>query len=181
MIELVRKRRSIRSYSGEPIERSTLDLLVETVLRAPSSRNINPCEFIVVDDAGLLQQLSTAKHHGSNFLKGAAAGIVVCADETKSDVWVEDCSIAAILVQMVAQPLGLGSCWIQIRKRPHGPGTSAEAYVQGLLGLPGHLRVACIISLGHPAEKRRPLAASQLQYGKVAHNRYGQPWRLPIT
>src|SRR5689334_18493035 len=111
MIELVRKRRSIRSYTKEPVENDKLKLLVETLLRAPSSRNINPWEFIVVDDREMLQKLATAKEHESTFLKGAALGIVVCADSTKSDVWVEDCSIASILVQMVAESLGLGSCW----------------------------------------------------------------------
>jgi nitroreductase len=177
MIELVRNRRSIRSYTGKPIDGAAMALLVETLLRAPSSRNINPWEFIVVDDPALLEKLAASKQHGSSFLKGAASGIVVCADETKSDVWVEDCSIAAILAQMTAQSLGLGSCWIQIRKRPHDSATSAEAFIQELLGLPAHVRVESIISIGHPAETRKPLPADQLQYDKVRHNRYGQPWK----
>ena len=177
MIELVRKRRSIRSYTKEPVDRQALDLLVETLLRAPSSRNINPWEFIVVDDRGLLQQLSAAKTHGSAFLKGAPLGIVVCADSTKSDVWVEDCAIAAILVQMTAESLGLGSCWIQIRQRPHDGDTTAEAYIQELLGLPEQIRVESIISIGHPHERRQPLGADALQYGKVRHNRFSEPFK----
>ena len=177
MIELVRKRRSIRSYTKKPVDRQALDLLVETLLRAPSSRNINPWEFIVVDDRGLLQQLSTAKTHGSAFLKGAPLGIVVCADSTKSDVWVEDCAIAAILVQMTAESLGLGSCWIQIRQRPHDGDTTAEAYIQELLGLPEQIRVESIISIGHPHERRQPLGADALQYGKVRHNRFSEPFK----
>ena len=177
MIELVRKRRSIRSYSKKPVDRQSLDLLVETLLRAPSSRNINPWEFIVVDDPALLQQLSAAKAHGSTFLKGAPLGIVICADGTKSDVWVEDCAIAAILVQMTAESLELGSCWIQIRQRPHDATTTAEAYVQELLGLPPHITVESIISIGHPHERRQPLGADALQYGKVRHNRYSEPFK----
>lgn len=172
MIELVRNRRSIRSYTSEPIDRQSLDLLVETLLRAPSSRNINPWEFIVVDDPALLKQLSAAKAHGSAFLKGAPLGIVVCADSTKSDVWVEDCAIASILVQMAAESLGLGSCWIQIRQRPHNADATAEAYIQELLGIPSHVKVESIISIGHPKERRQPLRADELQYGKVKHNRY---------
>lgn len=175
MIELVRKRRSIRSYTKAPVDRQMRDLLVETLLRAPSSRNINPWEFIVVDDRALLQQLSTAKAHGSAFLKGAPLGIVVCADSTKSDVWVEDCAIASILLQMTAESLGLGSCWIQIRQRPHDESTTAEAYIQGLLGLPEQIKVAAIISIGHPQAQRQPLRADELQYAKVSHNRYRDP------
>jgi nitroreductase len=180
LLELVRKRRSIRAYTEDPVDRETVESLVEVLLRAPSSRGINPWEFVVVDDKELLSQLSTSKRHGSSFLKGAPLGIVVCADSTKSDVWVEDCSIAAILVQMAAQSLGLGSCWIQIRNRPHDAEISAEQYIQGLLGLPEHVKVECIVGIGHPAEKRRPLSASQLQYDKVRLNRYATAWQRSV-
>ena len=177
MIELVRKRRSIRSYTKEQVDRQAVELLVETLLRAPTSRNINPWEFVIVDDPELLQKLSTAKTHGSTFLKGLPLGIVVCADSTKSDVWVEDCSIASILLQMTAESLGLGSCWIQIRNRLHDENCTAEAYIQELLGLPAHLKVQSIISIGHPSEKRQPLPADKLQYDKVKHNRYAEPFK----
>lgn len=177
MIELVRTRRSIRSYTKEAVDRQSLELLVETLLRAPSSRNINPWEFVVVEDRSLLEGLSIAKKHGSSFLKGSPLAIVVCADGTKSDVWVEDCSIASILVQMTAQSLGLGSCWIQIRQREHDEATSSEAFIQELLGLPAHLKVEAIISIGHPAEKRPPLGAEALQYDKISYQHYGEPFR----
>ncbi len=172
MIELLRKRRSIRKYTGEAVSRQAQELLVEALLRSPSSRNINPWEFVVVDDRELLAKLSMAKEHGSAFLKQAALGIVVCADSTKSDVWIEDCSIASVLVQTVALSLGLGSCWIQIRNRRHDARTTAETYIRGLLGLPEQITVESIISIGHPDEARQPLAADKLQYGKVRRNHY---------
>jgi len=177
MIELIRKRRSIRSFTGQPLEKEQVALLVETLLRAPTSRNINPWEFVLVDDAELLAKLSTAKLHGSGFLSGAALAVVICADETKSDVWVEDCSIAAILLQMTAQSLGLGSCWAQIRQRQHDTQMTAEQFVQELLGLPSQIRVEAIIGIGHPAEKRSLLASSQLEYTKVRFNRYDNTWK----
>ena len=176
MIELLRKRRSIRNYTAETIDPATVDLLIEALLRAPSSRNINPWEFIIVDDRTLLSKLSTSKEHGSTFLRDAQLGIVVCADTTQSDVWIEDCSIASILVQMTALSLGLGSCWIQIRKRHHNAKSSAEEYIQKLLGLPDHIRVQSIISIGHPDEEREPLQADELEYHKVRHNHHETPW-----
>ena len=176
MIDLIRTRRSIRRFTDQPLEPQAVELLVETLLRAPSSRNHNPWQFVLVDDRSLLEQLASAKQHGSEFLKGAALAVVICADEGRSDVWVEDCSIAAILLQMTAQSLGLGSCWAQIRKRQHGQQTTAEQFVQRLLGLPEQLRVAAIIGIGHPAERRQPLAADKLEYGKVSRNRFGAAW-----
>lgn len=172
MMNLVRKRRSIRTYTREPVGRESLDLLVEAMLRSPSSRNRQPWEFVIVDDPQLLSKLSEAKEHGSGFLQNAPLGIVVCADSTKSDVWVEDCSIAAILVQMVAQSLGLGSCWIQIRNRMHDGQKTAEKHIQDILGLPERIKVVSMISIGHPDETKQPVHKSALGYNQVKYNHY---------
>jgi len=96
MIDLLRKRRSIRKFLPKKVTREHTDIIIEAALRAPSSRGINPWEFILVDDPEILGKLSKSKQHGAEFLKNAPLAIVVCADSTKSDVWVEDCSIAAI-------------------------------------------------------------------------------------
>jgi len=172
MIELLRKRRSTRKFTAEKIAPEAIETIVEAALRAPSSRSINPWEFILVDDPEILVKLSRAKQHGSEFLKNAPLAIVVCADCTKSDVWVEDCSIAAIVIQLTAVSLGLGSCWAQIRERQYDYEKTAESYVQELLGLPDNLKVECVLGIGHPAEKPRPVATDKLQQNKIKHNRW---------
>jgi nitroreductase len=175
MIKLLRARRSIRSYTGQSVDKGSIELLIEAALRAPSSRNHQPWSFVVVDDRQLLEKLSLAKENGSAFLKKAPLGIVVCGDPAKSDVWVEDCAIAALLIQLEAQSLGLGSCWIQIRERRHDAGSTAQSYLQKALGIPEEIMVACIISIGHPAEERTPVPAADLDRGKVNYNK----WVLP--
>jgi nitroreductase len=172
MIELLRTRRSIRKFTAERIDQARIDSIIEAALRAPSSRGIDPWEFILVDDPAIIRSLSRAKQHGSEFLKNAPLCIVVCADSTRSDVWIEDCSIAAIIIQLTVHSLGLGSCWAQIRSRAHDDLTSAEAYVQGLLGLPEHIRVESIIGIGHPDEAKSPLPADKLRYGKIRSNHW---------
>ena len=172
MIQLLRQRRSIRKYSSSPVSKETVDLLVESLLRSPTSRNRKPWQFIVVDDAALLADLSASKQHGSAFLKEAPLGIVIAADSNKSDVWIEDTSIAAILVQAVAESLGLGSCWIQIRNRPHDEATSAETFIQKRLGLPEEIKVTAIISIGYPAESKPPVPAAELDFDKVSRNQF---------
>jgi len=172
MIDILRSRRSIRKYEKRTIDKESLDVLKEALLRCPSSRSINPWQFVLVDDEELLKRLAKAKEHGSSFLKDAALGIVVCGDETKSDVWVEDCSIASIVAQLTAQSLGLGSCWIQIRKRSHSPEKTAEEYIRELLGIPQHLKVEAIISMGYPAETKRPVPRDELESDKIHYNRY---------
>ena len=172
MINLLRTRKSIRKYVQKPIESKTIEVLIEALLRSPTSRNGKSWEFILVDDRELLANLSKAREQGSHHLRDAPLGIVVCADSTKSDVWVEDCSIAAILVQMTAHAFGLGCCWIQIRNRKHTETMSAEQYLQGLLGLPEHIKVECMVSIGYPNETKNPVPDSELAYNKVKHNHY---------
>ncbi len=172
MIEILRTRRSIRKYQDKPIDQESLDILKEALLRCPSGRSINPWTFIFVDNPGLLERLSRSKECGSDFLKGAALGIVVCGDETKTDVWIEDCSIPSIVVQVTAHSLGLGTCWIQIRNRFHSKEITSEEYIRGILGIPTHLRVECIISIGHPAETKAPVPFKKLDFNKIRCNSY---------
>ncbi len=172
MIEILRNRRSIRKYTTQPVEPDKLNILKEALLRSPSSKNINPWEFIFVDDKDCLNRLQNCKPHATLPLQTAPLAVVVCADETKNDVWIEDCSIASVLLQLTAQSLGLGSCWIQIRNRMHSEDYTAEKYIQELLSVPEHFRVLSIITLGYPAKPREGKAPEELQFEKIKSNRF---------
>ena len=167
MLEILRDRRSIRRYKDQQIEEEKIEQLKEAALRAPSSRGINPWRFVFVTDKPMLEKLSSAKESGSSFLKDAALGVVVAAKQGESDVWVEDCSIASIILQLAGCSLDLGSCWIQIRNRRHSSSMSAEDYVKQTLGLPDEFLVECIISFGYPDEVKRPVAAADLEWSKI--------------
>ena len=170
MIDSLRKRRSVRAFEERAIEPEKVALLKEAALRSPSSRNLDPWSFVFVDDKKLLEVLSKAKPHGASFLKGAALGIVVCGDEAVSDVWVEDCAIATILIQLAAHSLGLGSCWIQLRKRQYADGVSSETYVRKTLGIPESLKVESILAVGYPAEHPKPIERAALKDERIHTN-----------
>lgn len=167
MLELLRKRRSIRAYEDRDVEPDIIEKLKEAAMRSPSSRGINSWRFVFITDRSKLEELSKAKQSGSSFLKGARLGVVVCAEGSESDVWIEDCSIASIILQLTGQSLGLGSCWIQIRNRAHDGGQSAEDYIKERLDLPESFRVESMISFGYPGEEKRPVPADQLEYDKI--------------
>ena len=167
MLDILRNRRSIRKYKAKEIEPALIEQLKEAAVRSPTSRNFRPWRFLFITDRAKLEALSRAKLSGSSFLKGAALGVVVCADEHESDVWIEDCSIAAIILQLTGQSLGLGSCWIQIRKRMHDETQTSEGYVKDVLGLPANMRVEAIISFGYPDEAKTPIPKAQLEYNKI--------------
>lgn len=147
--ELIEKRHSVRSYTFEPIKNSILEKLIKIAEFAPSSRNKKPCQFFPVTDKNLLEKLAVAKSGGSQMLKDAAAAIVVAADSEKSDVWVEDGSIAMTYLHLAAVNEGLGSCWIQLRKRQTADGKDSALYVKELLKIPENLQVLAVLSLGN--------------------------------
>lgn len=178
-MSLIEKRRSIRRFTGRQVESEKIDVLLEAALRSPSSRGFSPWRFVVVTDPRLLEKLSKAKQHGSSFLKNAPLGIVICGDPDKSDVWVEDCSIASIFIHLAAASLELGSCWIQIRARMHDKTKTAEAHVQDILDIPAKLRVESIVAIGYPDEEKRPHKKEALQYEKVHHDSYGKSYHHP--
>lgn len=177
MLNILSRRRSIRKYREDKIEKEMINQLIKGALLAPSSRNLKPWEFIVIDDRDLLKKLSKSKEHGSAFLKGAALGIVVLADPEKCDVWIEDASIASIILHLMAESMGLGSCWIQIRERWYDAHRTAEEYIRDLLRIPDKYKVESIMAIGYPAEQKSPHNDSELQFSKVHLNSYGSYYK----
>lgn len=167
MLDLLRKRRSVRRFLERPVEAEKVELLIEALLRSPSSKGRNPWEFIIVTDPEQLGRLAEAKPRGGSFIAEAPLAIVVCADPDKCDVWIEDCSIAAIILQLSALDLGLGSCWSQIRKRNHADGGPATEYLRKQLNLPDGYQVEAIIGIGYPVNEKTGHDKQDLAYNKI--------------
>ena len=111
---------------------------------------------MVIEDRDTIAAISEMRDRGSAFVKDAPAVIVVLGDETKTDLWVDNCSISATFIQLAAVALDLGSCWVHVNGRPRistdpAAGT-AEDYLRNLLGVKDGLRIHCVIALGYPAE-----------------------------
>jgi nitroreductase len=174
IFSIIQKRRSIRKFRNKTVDKKKIELLTQAVLMSPSSRDRKPWEFIFVTDRESLDKLSRAKQHGSAHLSNAPLGIVICADSNKSDVWVEDASIAAAFLQLAAESEGLTSCWIQIRKRMHNDNKTAQEYVSELLNIPEKLKVLCILAVGYPDEIKSPHRKEDLQFDKVYQEVYGK-------
>jgi nitroreductase len=103
----------------------------------------------------------------------AALGIAVAADTEKSDVWIEDASIASIDIQMAAEALGLASCWVQIRRRKTPADESSSRAAALLLNLPGQFEVLSLIAVGYSEEKREPRTGRELSREHVYREQYG--------
>ena len=161
----------MRKFTPELLSGDEVKLLLRAALMAPSSKGLHSWEFVVVDDKNMLQQLSTCKSQGADFLGDAPLAIVVLGNPQVSDVWIEDASVASTMLLLQAEDLNLGSCWIQIRDRYDAEGCSAEDNVRELLSIPGNLRVLIIIAEGHKGMERKPFNEERLLWEKVhIHN-----------
>ncbi|CCZ70212.1 nitroreductase family protein [Bacteroides gallinaceum] len=172
--ELIKRRRSMRKFTGEELTQDEVVSLLKAALMSPTSKRSNSWQFVVVDDKSTLELLSKCKEAGASFLKDAAVGIVVLGDPLASDVWIEDASVASIMIQLQAEDLGLGSCWIQVRERYTATGMSADEFVHGVLDIPLQLQVLSIIAVGHKGMERKPFDEDKLQWEKIHLNKYGE-------
>ena len=171
--DLIKNRRSMRKFTGEELTQDEVVALMKAALMSPSSKRTNCWQFVLVDNKELLKDLAHCKEAGSAFLADAALAVVVVADPLVSDVWVEDASIASLMVQLQAEDLGLGSCWVQVRERFTATGMPSNEFVHGLLDLHLQLQVLSIIAVGHKGMERKPFDEAHLQWEKIHINKYG--------
>ncbi len=154
--EVIAKRHSVRKYADKPVEKELLDRIIAAAQTAPSSKNTRSSAFMVIEDKDTIAAVSEMRDRGSAFVKDAPAVIVVLGDETKTDLWVDNCAISATFIQLAATASGLGSCWVHVNARPRVGSDlssgSAEDYLKELLGIKDGMRILCVVALGYPAE-----------------------------
>ena len=172
--QLITQRRSMRKFKEETLSQDQVVEIMKAALKSPSSKRSNCWQFIVVDDKDKLEKLSFCKENGSAFIKDAPLAVVVLADPLLSDVWIEDASIASIMIQLQAEDLGLGSCWVQVRERNLANGTPSGDYVRNVLDIPLQLQVLSIIAIGHKGMERKPFDDDNLLWEKVHINKFGE-------
>ncbi|BAX78596.1 nitroreductase family protein [Labilibaculum antarcticum] len=172
MLDLLYKRRSIRKFTNQDIEAEKLDRILQAALLAPSSKSAYPCEFVVIDEKQINEKLSVCKPLGAGFLKNASCSIIVAGDVTKSDVWIEDCAIAASFIQLQAEKEGLGTCWIQIREREYNDEQSAESYIQEVLNIPSNIKILAIIAIGYKDGEKAGRDETHLKKEKLHTNSF---------
>lgn len=172
LLRLMRNRRSVRTYTEERLPEDALDQILRAGLLAPSSRNIRPVELIVVEDRDRLRALAQSKAGGAAHLDKAACAVVVIGDAGRADAWTEDCCIAMSYMMLMAEQLGIGSCWIQERLRSTSSGQASGDYVKKLLDIPEHYEVEAILALGFAVGQPGPRAWDESEQNKVHREQF---------
>jgi nitroreductase len=144
--DAITSRRNVRSFADQPISAEDLDQILEAARRAPSSRNTQPWDFVLVTDRTALEQLSKV-WVGAGHVAGSAATIaLIVGDEAAGRVQF-DLGQATMSIMLAAGDLGIGSGHSAVGE---------QDLARRLLELPAGKSCAFLISLGYPAD--RPLA-----------------------
>ena len=140
--EAIVTRRSSRVFSEKSVPHNLIEELIDAARQAPTARNVQPWEFIVVTDPDKRKAIAEICDYGK-FIKDAGACIVVVAKNTK--YYLEDGSAATENILLAATELGLGSCWVAGDKKPY-----ADKILK-FLGVPEGYRLISSVSIGYPA------------------------------
>lgn len=165
--DLIKQRRSIRTFTPEAITPEEERALLRAALMAPSSKGKHSYFFKVVRDREQLTALSQCRDAGTQLLAEAAMAIVVMADPSITDIWVEDCASATSYILLQAEDIGLGGCWVQVRNRGKEDGTQAQDIVKQVLSIPTEYQVLSMVALGHKAIERNPQNEDKLLWDHV--------------
>jgi nitroreductase len=178
MIELIRKRRSVRQFLPNPVPRELLVGLADAARLAPSAANRQPLEFILVDDPAVCRSLFPHLHWAAyispagNPLPGQepAAYVITLVNTAIRDKGYENDAGAAMMSMILAAwAEGVASCWLISVDR---------AEVSRLLGIPETHRLDSVLALGYPAETPQVEdLTDSVQYWKDAEGRLHVPKR----
>jgi nitroreductase len=140
-LEAIRRRRSVREYTGDPIPREDLETIVDAGRLAATGNNKQPWDFVVVTDREMIEELKVA----ARWMEKAGAIIAVVIDPS-SRWWLEDGSAAVENMLIASTALGYGSCWLEGNTLPR------EEEFKALLGVPEEKRLLTLVPIGVPTE-----------------------------
>ncbi len=167
MDDSILRRRSIRTYTQEPVTEGQVEALLRAAMAAPSAGNQQPWRFVVIRDKRTLTAI-TEVHPYSKMLPGASVAILVCGDPGAGkwpQYWEQDCAAATENVLIAAEQLGLGSVWLGVH-----PLTERVEGVRRLLGIPESIVPFALLPIGWPAERKEP--ADRYDAARVHHERW---------
>ncbi len=191
VFECILSRHSIRSYEKRDVPNELIGKIIEAGIHAPSAGNLQPWEFIVVKDERLKKELALAALRQKH-VEDASVIIVVCADQEKSGekygergknlYCIQDTAAAIENMLLVANSLGLGSCWV---------GAFEEDRVRELLHIPSRLRPVALITIGFPIPYQKPLKTPRIPFENLTWvdgyghgfswiEKFGKDWKFKI-
>lgn len=152
-LSALKNRRSSRVFAPDrAIPGDTLIELVDCGRLAPTARNVQPWEFVVISKKETLEKIASLAPNG-RFIAGCAACIAVFCTDTK--YYLEDGAAATTNILTAATDLGLASCWVAGDKKEYSED------VKKILNAPAQAKLVSLIALGYPAGDPKNIPAKR--------------------
>ena len=162
LFEVIEKRASVREFQPVSVPEKDLLKIAEAGRRAPSGRNRQPCQFVLITDRVLIERLGAVQ----SCIGQASAAIAVLVDDKITEFWKEDAAAAIENMLLAITALEYASVWIE------GYVLKNEAMVKETLGVPEKLRAIAVLPIGKPAAE--PAQAKKKPLEEMLHrNRFG--------
>ena len=172
--DLLLKRRSIRRFKDELLLPEETEQILKAALLSPTSKNSRSWQFVVVEDKEMLEKLAQCKPQSAAFIADSALAVIVLGNPLLSDVWIEDASIASILMQLQAEEIGVGSCWVQVREREYAENIASADFIRGLMDIPMPFEVLSVIAFGKKQKERTLNNIDELHWENVHIGKFQQ-------
>jgi nitroreductase len=151
VLENIANRKSVRDYiEGKQIEPEKIEKLLRAGMAAPTGKNTQPWEFIVINERATLDSLAALLPY-ARMLQQATLAIIVCADTVKSEYWFVDCAAATENILLAAEAMELGAVWTA--SYPYENRMNA---VKKVTRHPDNIQSLCVIPIGYPSIKESP-------------------------
>lgn len=147
------ERKSIRSYTDQPVSQEQVETILKAAMAAPSGMNAQPWRFVVVREQATKDKLAIGFN---KMIAKAPVVIVVCGKTTNklggtNNNWTADCAAATENLLLAVEALGLGAVWTACYPYDERMNPTIEA-----LGLPDNVKPYCIVPVGYPAGNDKP-------------------------
>ena len=152
-LQLFRIRRTIRKFTDEDVSEEALEQLLDAASLAPSRLDQRPLHYLVIRSGQLKTQLAETLRVRP-YLEQAPVVIAVCADPIASPTWELNGSAAIENMLLAATALDLGGVWVGPKRNELWEHT--VQLLREAADVPANMNVVALVSIGHPAQKRRP-------------------------
>lgn len=167
MIDIIRERKSIRKYKDTPLSKEQLDTIKEAIQLAPTWKNKQCFQVVVVEDKELILKIGEMVRFnpGETAYTKAPVLMAFLADPSLSGnrdekaYYMADTAIAVEHATLCATSLGLGSCWV---------GVFPETALKDLLNIPENMRIVALLPIGYPDEE--PNARPRRDFDSIFHS-----------
>lgn len=168
IIDCIKKRRSRRQFTNREVTDEVIEKIIEAGIYAPSSRDCQPWQFIVVRDQDSQFELARLKSEGNQeHILSAPVTLMVCVDTSKSpNSFIEDGVCAVQNMLLVIEELGLGAVYVSAGSKTD-PEITNE--IRNILSVPKNVVPLVLLPLGYPDQKEKLHERKLLDTKKVIH------------